>query len=71
MFYVKEKNDSLEVKVELTDENIFCQCAGCGKELRVDLSRVFAEGGDLFSTSFMCRDCIESRLSRMKFNDLD
>ena len=71
MFYVKEKNDSLEVKVELTDENIFCECAVCGKELRVDLSRVFAKGGDLFSTAFTCRNCIESCLSRMKFNNLD
>ena len=44
MFYVKENiNDTVEVKVELNDENVFCTCPDCGKEVSVDLSVVFAE----------------------------
>ena len=34
MFYVKENiNDTVEVKVELNDENVFCTCPDCGKEI--------------------------------------
>ena len=32
MFYVKEKTDEIEVKVELNSENVFCSCPDCGKE---------------------------------------
>ena len=44
MFYVKEKTDEIEVKVELNSENVFCACPDCGKEVAVDLSCVFADG---------------------------
>ena len=31
MFYVKENiNDTLEVTVEINDENVFCRCPRCG-----------------------------------------
>ena len=33
MFYVKEPlTDTLEVHVEINDENVFCHCPVCGKE---------------------------------------
>ena len=53
MFYVKENiNDTVEVKVELNDENVFCTCPDCGKEVSVDLSVVFADGmGDMYGTA--------------------
>ena len=36
MFYVKENiNDTVEVKVELNDENVFCTCPDCGKEVLI------------------------------------
>jgi len=59
MFYVKEKiNDSMEVSIEINDENVFCTCPGCGNDVKVDLSEVFADGdGDLFSTGVYCDEC--------------
>jgi hypothetical protein len=61
MFYVKEKiSDSMEVSVEINDENVFCICPSCGCEVNVDLSEVFANGeGDLYSTSIYCCECSE------------
>ncbi|WP_373898853.1 hypothetical protein ACER0A_004690 [Haloimpatiens sp. FM7315] len=59
MFYVKERiSDSMEVSVEINDENVFCICPSCGCEVNVDLSEVFADGkGDLYSTSIYCSEC--------------
>lgn len=59
MFYVKENiNDALEVKVEITDENVFCHCPRCGKEVKVDLNDFFGdEEFDLYSTGLLCSDC--------------
>ena len=34
MFYVKEKiSDAVNVTVEITDENVFKRCPGCGNEV--------------------------------------
>ena len=45
MFYVKEKlSDAVEVTVEITDENVFCTCPGCGCEVGVDLAELFSDG---------------------------
>ena len=59
MFYVKEPiNDAMEVTIEINDENVFCRCPICGREVLVDLEDVLGDGrGDLFSTSVMCEDC--------------
>ena len=63
MFYVKEKTDEIEVKVELNSENVFCSCPDCGKEVAVDLSCVFADGLAICTvrqssaTSALGRDC--------------
>ena len=63
MFYVKEKTDEIEVKMELNDENVFCTCPDCGKEVTVDLSRVFVDGlGDMYSTAVLCNECAWRRL---------
>ncbi len=63
MFYVKEKTDGMTVKVELTDENVFCACPDCGKEVAVDLSLVFADGlGDMFGTAVLCQPCAVRRM---------
>lgn len=61
MFYVKEKiNDVMEISVEINDENVFCTCPSCRREVNVDLSEVFADGeGDLYSTSVYCNECSE------------
>ncbi len=60
MFFVKEKiNDVIEVSIEINDENVFCTCPKCGKEVRVDLVEVL-EGGDLVSTQVCCNTCSET-----------
>ena len=60
MFYVKEKiNDVMEVSIEINDENVFCTCPKCGKEVRVDLVEVLEEG-DLVSTKVCCNTCSET-----------
>lgn len=66
MFYVKEKTDTAEIKVELNDENVFCTCPDCGKEVGVDLSCVFSDGtGDLYNTAVLCRTCSQQRVKRI------
>ena len=63
MFYVKENiNDTVEVKVELNDENVFC-----GKEVSVDLSVIFADGmGDMYGTAVCCSACSKKRMEALK-----
>ena len=64
MFYVKENiNDTVEVKVELNDENVFCTCPDCGKEVSV----VFADGmGDMYGTAVCCSACSKKRMEALK-----
>ena len=59
MFYVKEPiNDAMEVTVEISDENVFCRCPVCGREVLVDLEEVLGDGkGDLSGTAVLCEDC--------------
>lgn len=59
MFYVKEPiNDAMEVTVEISDENVFCRCPVCGREVLVDLEEVLGDGkGDLSGTTVLCEDC--------------
>lgn len=53
MFYVKEPiHDAMEVTIEINDENVFCRCPVCGREILVDLEEVLGDGkGDLFGTA--------------------
>lgn len=62
MFYVKEKTDEIEVKVELNDENVYCTCPNCGAEVTVDLASVFENGGDMYGTAVCCEKCTQRRL---------
>lgn len=59
MFYVKEPiNDAMEVTIEINDENVFCRCPVCGKEVLVNLEKVLGDGkDDLFGTAVLCEDC--------------
>lgn len=68
MFYVKEMNDTMEVKIELNDENVFCTCPDCDAEVAVDLSAVFADGiGDMYGTAVLCDKCAKRRLEHGEF----
>lgn len=59
MFYVKERiNDAVEVNIEINDENVFCTCPKCFKEVQVDLGELVGDKHfDLFGTSVCCREC--------------
>ena len=67
MFYVKEKiNDSMEVSIEITDENVFCRCPMCGVEFCVDIADIFNKVKiDLYGTDIYCLDCSKSRLEEV------
>lgn len=60
MFYVKTNiTDDVELKVDLYDDEIFTQCANCGKEIQVETEelRQVLQDGDLTSTSIYCKNC--------------
>lgn len=62
MFYIKERlHDGAEIKIEITDENVFCRCPLCGREVAVDLENVLSSGGGLYGTSVFCERCAEKR----------
>lgn len=45
MFYVKKTiGDTTEINIEINDENVFCRCPVCGREVLVDLEKVLATG---------------------------
>ncbi len=68
MFYVKEKvSPSVDVTVEIHDNNVFCTCPDCGSEVEIDLVELFGNGeGDLYSTSVYCSACSKSKLEDFK-----
>lgn len=59
MFYVKSQiNEDAYIKIDITDENVFCTCPKCGSEVLVDLAEVFQnEEIDLFGTDVYCTEC--------------
>ncbi|KOC45771.1 hypothetical protein [Clostridium botulinum] len=59
MFYVKSQiNEDAHIKIDITDENVFCTCPQCGSEVLVDLAEVFQDGEiDLFGTDVYCTEC--------------
>lgn len=59
MFYVKTQlNEGTSITTEITDENVFTRCIGCGCEVPIDLDDVIVDGHlDLFGTGWRCKDC--------------
>lgn len=59
MFYVKEElNGSMEITIEINDENVFCTCPHCFKEVQVDIVEVLRDPeSDLFGTQVLCKEC--------------
>jgi hypothetical protein len=64
MFYVKEKiSPTVDVTVELHDDNVFCICPGCGCEVEIDLAKLFSDGeSDLYGTAVYCLNCSKEKL---------
>lgn len=62
MFYVKEKiSETADINIEINDENVFCRCPFCEKEVQVDISSVLSDGeSDLFDTSVLCDSCAKN-----------
>lgn len=61
MFYVKTKiNDSIEMKVDLYDDEIFTACPKCGREIQLEpkeIANILVGDGEFASTSVCCSDC--------------
>ncbi|WP_138203658.1 hypothetical protein [Haloimpatiens lingqiaonensis] len=68
MFYVKEKvSPSVDVTVDIHDDNVFCTCPNCGCEVEIDLVELFSNGeGDLYGTSVYCSECSKTKLKELK-----
>lgn len=61
MFYIKEPlTDCVDVTVEINDDNVFCRCPVCGREVKADLQNILSEAEvDLMGTAVMCDECAE------------
>ena len=72
MFYTKaELTDGVVFTTEITDENVFTRCPGCGDKVSIDIAELFSDGeGDLFGTSVYCSDCTEKRASKKSGFDI-
>lgn len=60
MFYVKTKlSEESNIITEITDENVFCTCPGCGAEVCIgDITELAAQGDfDLYGTAIYCKEC--------------
>lgn len=66
LFYVKQAlTDRAEVTVEITDDNVFCRCPLCGREVAVDLQEILAEEDtDLMGTVVLCEECVEEWMKK-------
>lgn len=57
MFYVKEEINGVLERIEIHDENVYCECPYCMKEQLVDISEIISTSGDLCGTSVICSEC--------------
>lgn len=69
MFYVKSKiNEAVEINVDITDENVYTRCPGCGAEISIDIVEEIRNGDfDLFGTTVYCSDkCLTAMRKKIK-----
>ncbi len=68
MFYVKEKiSDTVDIAVEIHDDNVFCTCPGCGGEVCIDIAELFSDGeSDLYGTAVYCSKCSKKRMEESR-----
>ena len=59
MFYVKaEIAEGCELRIDITDENVFTTCPECGTEIEVDIAELLETGEcDMYSTQIYCSEC--------------
>ena len=66
MFYAKLKNEECEVKVGLTNDNIFVTFPMCGKEQQIDISEIFPLiDFDMEQNSVYCETCSQ-KINRLR-----
>ena len=64
MFYIKPNEHT---RIEITGENVYTTCPGCGEEFPVDLAELAADGElDLYSTQVFCPECSRYRLQELR-----
>lgn len=71
MYYVKEKINGVEVKIEINDENVFTRCIQCDKEMQIDIVEEIKcnPDFDLYGTGRICSpECSEKFNKRYKVN---
>jgi hypothetical protein len=65
MFYIKTRlNDSIELKVDLYDDEIFTACPSCGKEMQFEpkeIAEILADDGEFASTVVYCSSCSKKK----------
>lgn len=66
LFYVKTKiSDNCEINTAISCDNVFAQCNGCGRELKVDLmdwaDLIKTDGIDCIGCAIYCEDCTKKR----------
>ena len=58
MFYVKKSlGEDAGIRIDITDDNVFCRCSKCGCEVQVDIVEVIKETVDLYGTEIFCDVC--------------
>ena len=59
MFNAKYQNDEgVLLKIPITDDNVFCICPGCGKEVGVNIVELAKDKDfDLYATQCYCPEC--------------
>lgn len=65
MFYVKHNRE----EVTIDSGNVYTHCAGCNKELGVDLCELLRDGStDLEGTQILCAECSKPHNNKSKSN---
>ena len=57
MLFVKQEiYDGVTISIEITSENVYVNCLGCGRELHVDLN---SDNDDLKAEDVFCSTCLQ------------
>ncbi len=64
MFYVKDSiGEGVSLAIDIGNDNVFCRCATCGREIQIDLVDLLSiDGTDLCSTQVHCEKCTEESM---------
>lgn len=58
MYYAMHKGK----KIEVSEESVYTDCAGCGKQMHVDLNDCIDNGHiDFYGSSWLCGSCTYKR----------